>query len=145
MPEFEHPVYVEYLPLSTLQRAPRNPKGHDLGALDQSFARFGYVEPIAINEQTGRVVAGHGRLDALAKKQAAHEEPPARIRVENGEWLVPVLRGVSFASDAEAEAYLLASNQITIAGGWQDDELAQVLADLQVQEGGLEGTRLHAK
>jgi hypothetical protein len=117
MPEFEYPVYVEYLPRTTLKRAARNPKGHDLGALDQSFARFGYVEPIAINKQTGRVVAGHGRLDALAKKRAAHEAPPARIRVENGEWLVPVLRGVSFASDAEAEAYLLASNQITIAGG----------------------------
>jgi len=139
MPECKNRIYVDYLPLSMLRRAPRNPKGHDLGSLDRSFARFGYVEPIAINEKTGRVMAGHDRLDALEKKQAAHEAPPARIMVENGEWLVPVLRGISFESDAEAEAYLLASNPITIAGGWQDDELAKVLADLQVQEDGLEG------
>ena len=51
-----------------------------------------------------------------------------------------MIRGIHFASDEAAEAYLLASNQTTIAGGWQDEELAKVLADLAGQEGGLLGT-----
>jgi hypothetical protein len=139
MSEPKRPVYVEYVPLSKLQRAPRNPKAHDLGLIERSMGRFGYVEPIAINEKTGRLVAGHGRLDALEKRRAAGAEPPERVIVQNGEWCVPVLRGISFESDADTEAYLLASNQITIAGGWLDDELAKVLGDLAEQDGGLEG------
>jgi len=52
-----------------------------------------------------------------------------------------VLRGISFENDADAEAYLLASNQTTISGGWQDEELAKVLADLVETDRGLEGIR----
>jgi DNA modification methylase len=140
MPEPKHPVYVDYVRLSKLQRAHRNPKAHDLGLIDRSMGRFGYVEPIAINEKTGRLVAGHGRLDALERRKAAGAEAPERILVDgDGEWCVPVLRGIRFESDADAEAYLLASNQITIAGGWLDDELAKVLGELAEQTSGLEG------
>src|SRR6185312_5628475 len=96
----EDRIYIEYMALSKLQRAPRNPKAHDLGLLERSMIRFGCAEPPAINETTSRVVAGHGRLDTLERMKAAGEEPPGRIRVENGEWYVPV-RGIRFDSDAE--------------------------------------------
>ena len=57
------PQRIEYLPLSAMVRWPRNPKGHDLGELHGMIARFGYVMPMLIDEGTGRLVAGHGRLD----------------------------------------------------------------------------------
>jgi DNA modification methylase len=132
-------IHILYMPLSELSRAPRNPKRHDLPLIDRSFTRFGFIEPIAINETTGRIVAGHGRLDTLERKRDAGEPPPERIKVKDGEWHVPVLRGIHFENDAAAEAYLLASNQTTIAGGWQDEELAKVLADLAGEDGGLDG------
>jgi hypothetical protein len=72
------PIRVDYMPLGALLRAPRNPKSHDIGLIHQSFSRFGYVEPIAINERTGRIVAGHGRLDTLQQKKANGEKPPMR-------------------------------------------------------------------
>jgi DNA-directed RNA polymerase subunit RPC12/RpoP len=36
---------------------------------------------------------------------------------------VPVIRGVSFESEKERDAYIIADNQHTIAGGWSFDKL----------------------
>jgi hypothetical protein len=120
MPRSAQGFRIDYMPLSKLARAPRNPKAHDLGTLQQSLGRFGYVAPVVLDERTGRLVAGHGRLETLERAKAAGQAPPARVRIHNGEWLVPVVRGVEFADDREAEAYLLADNQLTIAAGWGD-------------------------
>jgi DNA modification methylase len=135
----ESELRIEYLSLSEILRAPRNSKGHDIGLLHQSFSRFGYVEPIVINEATGRLVAGHGRLDTLQQRKASGEKPPSRIREKDGEWFVPVLRGIAFADDSEAEAYLIASNQSVIAGGWDEAALVPMLADLATKPDGLVG------
>ncbi|MGD0289934.1 MAG: DNA methyltransferase [Candidatus Binataceae bacterium] len=133
------PVRVVYTKLGSLLRAPRNPKNHDIELIHQSFSRFGYVEPIAIDEKTGRIVAGHGRLDTLQQQKANGEKPPERIVERDGDWYVPVLRGIEFDSDTDAEAYLIASNQTTIAGGWEKAELTKLLSDLASQDGGLDG------
>jgi len=59
------------------------------------------------------------------------QNPPERIKLaEDGEWLVPVVRGISFNSDTEAEAYALADNRLAELGGWIEDKLAGVLKDL---------------
>jgi hypothetical protein len=120
-------VRIEYMPLAALLKAPRNPKDHDIHLLHESFGRFGFVEPIALNEKTGRLVAGHGRLQALQEAKAAGRQPQKRIEVRDGEWLVPVLRGIAFDNDEEAEAYVVTSNQATIAGGWNENLLADLL------------------
>ena len=52
----------------------------------------------------------------------------------DGDWLVPVVRGVGFNSDAEIEAYLVADNRLTILGGWNEPELAALLQDLAAQD-----------
>ena len=117
--------------LAAWKSAPRNPKQHDLAGIQESFKRFGFVELPAINETTGNGVAGHGRIEALEAMKAAGESPPARVRVEGGQWFFPVLRGVSFGSDAEAEAYLLASNRLTESGGWDRYGVAAILADFK--------------
>jgi len=133
-------VRIEYMPLSELRKWPRNPKDHDLGALHQSLARFGFVNPLIIDERTGQLVAGHGRLDALIQMKASGQNPPERIKLaEDGEWLVPVVRGISFNSDTEAEAYALADNRLAELGGWIEDKLAGVLKDIWEVES-LEGT-----
>lgn len=51
---------IELMPLGQLQVAKRNPKKHS-GDISTSVGRFGYAEPILLDERTGRIVAGHGR------------------------------------------------------------------------------------
>ena len=121
---------LEFVDLATLHRWPRNPKEHDLPAIRESFSRFGFVAPILVDEGTGRIVSGHGRLDALVALQAQGGGPPARIRVEGKRWLVPVLRGIRFPTEREAEAYLLADNRLVELGGWRDADLAPLLDEL---------------
>lgn len=121
---------VEYVPLSKLAGAKRNPKDHDIGAMIQSLQRFGFVAPGVVNEATGRMVVGHGRAEALGRMKADGFPAPKRIKVEGGEWLIPIIRGISFASDADAEAYLLADNRLSEIGGWDHGVLPDVLRDL---------------
>jgi len=136
------PIRVEYLPLSQIQTWDRNPKDHDIGAIYQSMARFGYVSPVLINEASDRLVAGHGRLETLAQIKAQGASPPEGITVgDDGDWLVPVIRGVRFSDQAEAEAYGIADNRLVILGGWDDAKLAEVLGELATgADLGLEGT-----
>ncbi len=124
---------LEWMPLAQLQAARRNPKQHS-SEIGTSIGRFGYVEPIVLDERTGRIVAGHGRREALQAMRLRGEAPPAGIRAEGDDWLVPVLRGWASRSDAEAEAYLLASNKLTEAGGWDNQALAELLKDLSAQD-----------
>jgi len=132
-------VRVEYMALSELLRAPRNPKHHDIDAVLDSFSRFGFVNPVIRDERTGRLVAGHGRLDALQQAKAAGQKPPEGIREVSDEWYLPVVRGVEFENEAEAEAYLVADNQTTLLGGWNDADLAAILSEHAATTRGLTG------
>ena len=124
-------IRIEYIALSALLRAPRNPKKHDLAALRQSMERWGFTQPLALNETSGKLVEGHGRLEVLQALKAEGAKAPARVQVKGKEWLVPVVRGLAFASETEAEAYLVAANQLTIAGGWDEGLLRETLASMQ--------------
>lgn len=122
---------TEYMPLEKIQPADRNPKAHDLGALHSSIDRFGFVEPIVLDERTGKLVAGHGRVEALAQVKAQGGDAPEGVQVlEGGRWYVPVVRGWSSKDDHEAEAYLVASNRVGELGGWDEDLLGEMLGDL---------------
>jgi len=133
-------IRIEYMALSQIALALRNPKDHDVDAVGQSIRRFGFVAPIVLDENTGRLVAGHGRLETLQRAKDAGEEPPDRIVEKAGEWLVPVVRGVSFADEQEAEAYLVADNRLVELGGWTERELAEILQDHASNERGLTAT-----
>jgi len=126
---------IQYMPLSEIAKWPRNPKEHDLGELGKSFARFGFINPLILDEDTQRLVAGHGRLAELEALKASGANVPLRLREKNGEWYVPVVRGVHFGSERDANAYLLADNQLTIRGGWKEDELAACLKALEQLDG----------
>ena len=102
--------------------------------------RFGFTSPLLMNEATGKLVAGHGRVEALTQKKQFNEDPPANINVdEDGDWLIPIIRGVSFKDENEAQAYLLADNRLVELGGWNTNVLLEELEKL-AEETDLSGT-----
>lgn len=133
--------YTEYMPIDKLSDLgnPENPKQHDLGELHLSMDRFGYVEPITLDERTGLIVSGHGRVQALVQKRAKGHSVPDGIKVEpDGTWLAPVTRGWSSHDDQEAKAFIIAANRLTTIGGWDEQALTAQLADLY-ENSSLEG------
>ena len=123
---------INFVRLSEIAKWPRNPKDHDLPSIEASIRRFGFIDPLVRDETTGRLVAGHGRAEALERLKKGGKERPARVEVApDGEWLVPVLGGVSFENETDAEAYLIASNRLVETGGYDDTLLRAILADLR--------------
>ncbi len=124
--------WLEYKALEDLPAWPRNPKLHDRDATKASLQRFGFTAPVLLDEATGKLVAGHGRVEALLELKEQGAEVPKRVRLrKDGAWMIPTIRGLSFGSEQEAEAYLLADNRLVEKGGWDDDMLKAILVDLQ--------------
>lgn len=124
---------IEYRPLEELRLDEGNPKLHDLAAIKESIRRFGFVSPIIVNEATGSILAGHGRVTALREMCADGEPMPGRIKEWADGWEVPVLAGVSFESDEEARAYLVADNRLTELGGWDHGALFAILREINLE------------
>lgn len=80
-------------------------------SLKRSLAKFGYVEPIVWNEQSGNLVGGHQRLKVLA-----------------AEGVTEVDCSVVSLGPEEERALNLALNRIR--GDWNDGMLAELLAGL---------------
>lgn len=121
---------IEMMDVEALTPARRNPKLHsdDIG---KSIDRFGFADAIVLDDRTDRIIGGHGRRSALIELKRAGATPPDGIVVDaTGAWLVPVQRGWSSKNDTEAEALLLAENQITIAGDWDHKMLLEILSEL---------------
>ena len=140
-------ISIKYENLDDIIQADTNPKDHDLGVLYQSMKRFGFTNPIIINESTGKLLAGHGRLQTLKMMRDNGEKAPDRIEVEldTGDetieyWHVPVLYGVSIDNLAEAQAYLIADNRLTELGGWKPMDLMENLSEILEETGNLDGT-----
>lgn len=129
---------IEYLPLKKLARWPRNPKSHDLPTIRASISRFGFVNPIIVNEKTGLILAGHGRLDSLIQARDAGEECPDRCQKKGKDWLVPVVLGIEIP-ERDQGAYVVADNRTTELGGWDREALADLLQGLG-EDGGFKGT-----
>ena len=123
------PRRQEYMTLDEMQTAERNPKGHDGPRINGAISRFGFLEQAVLDERTGRMVSGHGRLEQLMEMRDAGQDPPEGIIVDaDGQWRWPVIRGWSSRSDTEAEAVGVTLNRLTEAGGWDDLEtLADIL------------------
>lgn len=122
---------LEMMPIAGIATATRNPKDHDIGELSKSIGRFGFADGLIFDERTQRLVAGHGRLEALRALQRAGGEPPEGItRTVAGEWLVPVQRGWASKSDADADAFIIAANRISEIGGWDQKALDEMLVEL---------------
>lgn len=110
------PRHLEFVATSKLNTNPRNARTHSKKQIQQiaeSIQRFGFNNPIMIDEAFG-VIAGHGRLQA-AKTLGLTE--------------VPVMC-LSHLSDAEKRTYILADNKIALNAGWDGELLALELGEL---------------
>lgn len=132
---------LRLVPLATAKRWDRNPKRHDLAAIADSIRRYGFKDPPKWEPALGGIVEGNGRLSALEQMRAKGEAPPRGVgEDESGGWLVPVLFGVDAASRAEAEAYGIDHNNITLAGSplgskgmaalWDEESYLAMVEDL---------------
>lgn len=134
---------IELMRLSSIMPAKVNPKDHDLGELMVSIKRFGFVDAAVVDERTGRLVAGHGRVEALrALQKEGQGDPPAGVQKDatSADWLVPVQRGWASSNDEQAAAFVIAANRLTEIGGWNDQALEQMLVELSKSgEQALEG------
>ncbi len=109
---------VEYrtMRLDQLRPSEHNPRVISPGARDglrRSLDRWGLVQPIVWNEQTGRVVGGHQRLELLTERgvEMAHV-------------------AVVMLDEADERALNVALNSDTIAGDFTED-LDVVLEGIQ--------------
>ena len=123
----------------------RNSKDHDVGVLCESMIRFGFTQPVLINDADNKILAGHGRIKALQQLHNQGYEAPKRIEVTKdiGDerieyWAVPC-HYININDKAEAEAYLIADNRLTEIGGWLDDKLVDSLKNVLKETGTLEG------
>ena len=132
---------IEYLALEDIPDDERNAKGHRLSEIEQSMERHGFVDPVVIDERTGKLLSGHGRKGALLDRRAAGGEAPEHVEVaDDGRWLLPVVRGVTTENDAEAAALIVGVNELVIAGGWDTGRLAAMLEEARATPRALEGT-----
>jgi ParB-like chromosome segregation protein Spo0J len=59
---------LELVPLDDLHQDPGNVRTHgerNMEAIRESLSQFGQVEPLVVQEKTGRVIGGNGRLEAM--------------------------------------------------------------------------------
>lgn len=122
---------LDYQDLNTIKPSHTNPKEHQIDNVRASIDRFGYVAPMIIDDRTGRLVVGHGRLESLKARRDAGETPPEGIQTDDtGRWLAPVIHGWASRSDADAAAYLVLDNRQTELGGWDHHALADLLDEI---------------
>jgi len=103
-----------------------NPKRHDLGAIIESIERYGFQERPKfdvnlpnVSGGTGAIVAGNGRVEALAamERDKRYELPRGLATDAQGAWCMPLLVGTDARSEEMAAAYGLDANNLTLAGG----------------------------
>lgn len=131
---------IEYIHLDEIIRHPRNAKRHDRDGIASSIERFSFADPVLLNSHpdTDFMLAGHGRCEALLALRDEGKPRPEHIDADaDGRWLVPSVR-ISLPP-GQAEAFMLAHNQLTINGGWDEEALATAIKELGTMEVDLGG------
>lgn len=64
------------MPIDELVPATSNPKRHARSEIQASMQRFSFTEPVLLDERTGRLVAGHGRVETLLEAKQSGLPPP---------------------------------------------------------------------
>ncbi len=107
---------IIYRPPTSLSPYARNARTHSKKQVRQiadSIERFGFTNPVLVAED-GTIIAGHGRV--MAAKLLGLAE-------------VPTL-ALSYLSDAERRAYVIADNKLALNAGWDSEILAIELQEL---------------
>ncbi len=113
-------IAIAYRPIGDLKLDPKNPRAHSRKQVRQiarSIEAFGFNVPVLIDKDA-KVIAGHGRL--LACRELGLEEIPT-IALEH-------------LSEAQARAFLIADNQLTLNASWDEQLLGEHLKALSEVE-----------
>ena len=127
------PREIRYVPIEDVNTADRNPRSHlTLAKVKGSIRRYGFVESAVHDGRTDKIIAGHGRQQALIELRDAGETAPEGIVVDDdGRWSMPLQYGWSSADDAAAETLLVNLNRLAEKGGWELPGLAELLDELR--------------
>jgi DNA modification methylase len=107
---------IQYVEIEKLKPFDKNPRTHSKEQIVQianSIQKFGFINPILVDENF-EIIAGHGRI--LASKELGLDK-------------VPVAQ-LSHLTHAEKRALLIADNRIAENAGWDDELLAEIMAEL---------------
>jgi len=103
--------------IASIRPDPQNARTHDetnVAAIRASLERFGQVEPLVVRPSDGRLIAGHGRLEAM---RALGWTEADVVDVE--------------VSDAQAAALGVALNRTAELAGWDSEALAKIIDSLE--------------
>jgi len=115
---------VRRVPIDSIHLDPGNARSHgdvNLAAIEASLKRFGQVEPLVIQQRSGRIIGGNGRVVAM-KKLGWTECDIVELDID----------------DATATALGVALNRSASLGEWNEPVLAEILKGLDAA-GQLEG------
>jgi ParB-like chromosome segregation protein Spo0J len=114
--------YDEERDPSALLAHPRNPRTHSpeqVTQLRSSMRQWGFTNPALITHD-GRILAGHGRVEAAL----AEAYPRVPVRVRNPEYpLTP----------AQELALVVADNKLALNAGWDYAALTDILKDMTTE------------
>jgi DNA modification methylase len=119
------PLEILRVPLDAIIPDPANPRLHDernLAAISASLQRFGQAEPIVTQAGTRRIIAGHGRLEAM-RALGWNEADIVELPLD----------------DTQAAALGIAMNRTGELASWDDNALTTILRSLEAQ-GALDAT-----
>lgn len=108
-----------------------NPNEGDVGGIIHSVNTYGYKDVIHIYH--GVVMGGNHRLMALLELRKSGYSPSRRdtqLRVINGQWEITATDLSDFETQAQANGYALAMNNLTRKGRNDDVLLLNVLQDV---------------
>src|SRR5713226_9417861 len=112
--------HIEQWPVDRLIPYARNPRTHSDAQVAQiaaSIASFGFNNPILVDSKAG-IIAGRGRLLAARKLQLKE---------------VPVIV-LNHLTETQKRAYIIADNQLALNAGWDEELLQLELAALQEED-----------
>ena len=107
---------VEQWPIEKLVPYAKNSRTHSdeqVAQIAASIREWGWTTPILVDE-TGSIIAGHGRLQAARRLQMTE---------------VPVVVATGW-SEAQKRAYVIADNKLALNAGWDNELLALELGEL---------------
>lgn len=116
MSSLRFPTRIERWRIDRLRPSPRNPRQHDptqIERIAQSMRAFGWTNPILV-DPTGEIIAGEARFEAAKLLQIEFAA------------VIP-LPGLTAH---QRDAYRIADNRLAEYATWNEELLAEVLADL---------------
>ena len=114
----EEQIKIEYIPVNDLTPSDYNPRkelsegDREFEQLKASIEKFGFIDPIIYNEQTGRIVGGHQRWK-VAKSIGMMTVPTVKINVP------------------EEQEKVLNVGLNKLGGEFDEEKLGELLADIE--------------